>query len=73
MVGWVLLALVLVIGLPVALMLMGVALAIWVAVAVASLIWSLATFLFGSPVLGLVLALGIGILVGRALAGRQGP
>lgn len=68
--GWILLGLLLVLGLPVALLVMGVALAIWVTLAVAGAVWGLVTFLFGSPVLGVLLALVIGIAIGRAMAQR---
>ena len=74
--GWVLLALLVVLGLPVALLvvlglpvallLLGFALAIWATLAVAGLVWGVVTFAFGSPVLGMVLALA----VGRAMARR---
>jgi hypothetical protein len=67
---WIFLGLLLVFGLPVALLFAGVALAIWLTLAVAGLIWGLLTFVFGWPVLGIVLALVVGIAVGRA--GRGG-
>ena len=54
--GWILLGLVLVFGLPVMLVFMGVALAIWVALFVAGLVWSVVAFLFHAPVLAIVLA-----------------
>ena len=68
---WIFLALLLVFGLPVALVFLGFALAIWITLAVAGLIWGLFTFVFGSPVLGVILALVIGIAIGRAMARRQ--
>lgn len=67
---WVFLALLLVFGLPVALLFLGFALAIWVTLAVAGLVWGLFTFVFGSPVLGVILALVLGIGIGRAMARR---
>ena len=71
--GWILLGLLLVFGLPVALLVMGMALAIWVTLAVAGAVWGLVTFLFGAPVLGVVLALVLGIAIGRAMARRPVP
>ncbi|MBV1797081.1 hypothetical protein [Siccirubricoccus sp. G192] len=71
--GWILLGLLLVFGLPVALLVMGMALAIWVTLAVAGAVWGLVTFLFGAPVLGVVLALVLGIAIGRAMAHRPVP
>ncbi len=71
--GWILLGLLLVLGLPLALLVMGVALAIWVTLAVAGAVWGVVTFLFGSPVLGVLLALIIGIAIGRAMAQRPQP
>ncbi len=67
---WIFLALLIVFGLPVALVFLGFALAIWITLAVAGLIWGLFTFVFGSPVLGVILALVIGIAIGRAMARR---
>lgn len=67
---WIFLALLIVFGLPVALVFLGFALAIWVTLAVAGLVWGLVTFVFGSPVLGVVLALALGIGIGRAMARR---
>lgn len=67
---WIFLALLIVFGLPVALLFLGFALAIWVTLAVAGLVWGLVTFVFGSPVLGVILALVIGIAIGRAMARR---
>ena len=52
---------------------MGVALAIWVTLAVAGLVWSIVTFVFGSPVLAILLALGAGIAIGRGAARRVAP
>jgi len=68
--GWILLGLLLVFGLPVALVFMGVALALWVTLAVAGLVWSIVTFVFHSPVLAILLALGAGIAIGRGAARR---
>lgn len=68
---WITLGLLLVFGLPVALVFAGVALVLWLTLAVAGLVWSLLTFVFGWPVLGILLALGLGIAIGRAGAGRQ--
>ena len=68
---WIFLALLIVFGLPVALVFLGFALAIWITLAVAGLVWGLFTFVFGSPVLGVILALVIGIAIGRAMARRQ--
>jgi hypothetical protein len=67
---WIFLALLIVFGLPVALLFLGFALAIWITLAVAGLVWGLFTFVFGAPVLGVVLALVIGIAIGRAMARR---
>jgi len=67
---WIFLALLIVFGLPVALLFAGFALAIWVTLAIAGLVWGLITFVFGSPVLGVVLALVLGIGIGRAMARR---
>ena len=67
---WIFLALLIVFGLPVALLFAGFALAIWITLAVAGLVWGLITFVFGSPVLGVILALVIGIGIGRAMARR---
>jgi len=66
--GWILLGLLLVLGLPLGLLAAGVALAIWVTLAVAGLVWGIVTFVFGSPVLAILLALGAGIAIGRASA-----
>lgn len=68
---WIFLALLLVFGLPVALLFLGFALAIWSTLAVAGLVWALFTFLFGWPVLGIVLALALGIGIGRAMAEKR--
>ncbi len=68
---WIFLALLIVFGLPVALLFLGFALAIWVTLAVAGLVWALVTFLFGWPVLGIILALVLGIGIGRAMAERR--
>jgi hypothetical protein len=68
--GWILLGLVLVFGLPVMLVFMGVALAIWVALFVAGLVWSVVAFLFHAPVLAIVLALLAGLAFGRGAAAR---
>ena len=68
--GWILLGLLLVIGLPLAMVFMGVALAIWVTLAVAGLVWSIVTFVFHSPVLAILLARGAGIAIGRGAAKR---
>lgn len=68
---WIFLALLLVLGLPVALLFAGFALAIWITLAVAGLVWGLVTFLFGWPVLGIILALLIGIGIGRAMAEKR--
>lgn len=68
---WIFLALLLVFGLPVALLFAGFALAIWITLAVAGLVWGLVTFLFGWPVLGIILALVIGIGIGRAMAEKR--
>jgi len=67
---WIFLALLIVFGLPVALLFAGFALVIWVTLAIAGLVWGLITFVFGSPVLGVVLALVLGIGIGRAMARR---
>lgn len=67
---WIFLALLVVFGLPVALVFLGFALAIWITLAVAGLVWGLLTFVFGLPVLGVILALVIGIGIGRAMARR---
>ncbi len=69
---WIFLALLIVFGLPVALLFLGFALAIWITLAVAGAIWGLFTFVFGLPVLGVILALVIGIAIGRAMAQRPG-
>ena len=67
--GWiVLLGLLLVFGLPVALAAMGVALLLWLAPAVAGAVWGLLTFVLGSPVLGVLPGVGIGLAIGRAMA-----
>ena len=69
---WIFLGLLLVFGLPVALVFAGFALALWVTLAVAGLIWSVITFVFHSPVLGIIVALVVGIGIGRSMAGRPG-
>lgn len=68
--GWILLGLVLVLGLPVVLVFMGVALAIRVTLFVAGLVWSVVVFLFHAPVLAIVLALLAGLAFGRGAAAR---
>jgi hypothetical protein len=75
MAGWVLLAPLVVLGPPVLLLFLGVALAIWATLAVAGLVWGVVTFVLGWPVLGILLALAIGLAIGRAMAGRslRGP
>ncbi|MBY0334489.1 MAG: hypothetical protein K2X49_27850 [Acetobacteraceae bacterium] len=65
---WIFVALLIVLGLPLALLFAGFALAIWITLAVAGLVWALVTFLFGWPVLGIILALALGIGIGRAMA-----
>jgi hypothetical protein len=69
---WIFLALLIVFGLPLALLFLGFALAIWITLGVAGLIWGVFTFIFGLPVLGVILALAIGIAIGRAMAPRPG-
>src|SRR3954469_25343247 len=69
--GWIILGLLLVFGLPVALVFMGVALALWVTLAVVGVVWSIVTFVFHSPVLAILLALGAGIAIGRGAARRE--
>ncbi|MCB4820522.1 hypothetical protein [Roseicella aerolata] len=66
--GWILLGLLLVFGLPLVLVLMGVALALWVTLAVAGLVWSILTFVLGWPLPGILLALAAGIAIGRGAA-----
>ena len=68
--GWIILGLLLVFGLPFVMVFMGVALAIWVTLFVAGLVWSIVAFLFGSPVLAIILALLAGIAIGRRAAPR---
>ncbi|RAI59922.1 hypothetical protein [Roseicella frigidaeris] len=68
--GWILLGLVLVLGLPVVLLFLGVALALWVTLLVAGLVWSIVTVLFHAPVLAIVLALLAGLAFGRGAATR---
>jgi hypothetical protein len=68
--AWIIIGLLLVFGLPVALVFMGVALAIWVTLAVAGVVWGIVTFVFHSPVLAILLALGAGIAIGRGAARR---
>lgn len=66
--GWIILGLLLVVGLPLALLVAGVALAIWVTLAVAGLVWGVVAFLVHSPLLAILLALGIGLAAGRGSA-----
>jgi hypothetical protein len=73
MAGWVLLAPLVVLGPPVLLLFLGVALAIWATLAVAGLVWGVVTFVFGWSVLGIPLALAIGLATGRAMARRPAP
>ena len=68
--GWIILGLLLVFGLPLVMVFMGIALAIWVTLAVAGLVWSIVTFVFHAPVLAILLALGAGIAIGRGAARR---
>ncbi len=68
--GLILLGLLLVFGLPLVLLFLGVTLAIWVTLAVAGIIWGVVAFVFGSPVLAILLALGAGIAIGRGAARR---
>ena len=68
--GWILLGLLLVFGLPLLLFVMGVAMAIWVTLFVAGLVWSVVTFVFGSPILAIILALLAGIAIGRSASRR---
>jgi hypothetical protein len=68
--GWIVLGLLLVFGLPFVLVFMGVALAIWVTLAVAGLVWGIVAFVFGAPVRAILLALGAGIAIGRGAARR---
>ncbi|HYZ34532.1 MAG TPA: hypothetical protein VE684_19880 [Crenalkalicoccus sp.] len=67
---WIFLALLLIFGLPIALVWLGIALAIWVTLAVAGLVWAIIAFVFHSPIIAIPLALGIGIAIGRAMATR---
>ncbi|WP_135467576.1 hypothetical protein [Crenalkalicoccus roseus] len=67
---WIILALLILLGVPVLLLVLGVALAIWVTLAVAGAVWGLFTFLFDAPLIGLLLALAAGIAIGRAMARR---
>ncbi|MBK1657118.1 hypothetical protein [Paracraurococcus ruber] len=66
--GWVILGLLLVLGLPLLLVVLGVALAFWATLAVAGLVWGVLAFVFHLPVIGLLVALGAGIAIGRATA-----
>jgi hypothetical protein len=68
--GWIVLGLLLVFGLPLVMVFMGIALALWVTLAVAGLVWSIVTFVFHSPILAILLALGAGIAIGRGAARR---
>ncbi|MFZ4408101.1 MAG: hypothetical protein ACOYOH_12210 [Paracraurococcus sp.] len=68
--GLILLGLLLVFGLPLVLLFLGVTLAIWVTLAVAGIVWGIVAFVFGSPVLAILLALGAGIAIGRGAARR---
>ena len=68
--GLIILGLLLVFGLPLVMVFMGIALAIWVTLAVAGIVWGIVTFVFGSPVLAILLALGAGIAIGRGAARR---
>lgn len=67
---WILLALFVLVGLPLLLLLLGFALAIWVTLAVAGAVWGVVAWAFDAPVLGLLLALAVGIALGRAMAPR---
>jgi len=68
--GLILLGLLLVFGLPLVLLFLGVTLAIWVTLAVAGIVWGIVAFVFGSPVLAILLALGAGIAIGRGAVRR---
>jgi hypothetical protein len=68
--GWILLGILLVFGLPLAMVAAGVALAIWVTLAVAGLVWAIVAFVFHSPLLAILLGIGIGLAVGRGSARR---
>ena len=68
--GWILLGLLLVFGLPLVMVFMGIALALWVTLAVAGLVWGIVAFVFHLPVLAILLALGAGIAIGRGAARR---
>ena len=46
------------------------AMAIWVTLFVAGLVWSVVTFVFGSPILAIILALLAGIAIGRSASRR---
>lgn len=69
--GWILLGILVVLGLPFVLMAMGIAVALWAVMGVLALVWGVVAFVFGSPVLALLLALAIGILIGRGAAPRR--
>lgn len=70
--GWIALALLLLVGVPLAMLFFGVALALWLVWLVAALVWGLLTWLIGDPVVAVVVALVIGIAIGRSSAGKDG-
>jgi len=66
--GWIILGLLVVFGMPVAMAFLGIAVALWVTLFVVGLVWSVVAFVFHSPILAILCALGVGILIGRRAA-----
>lgn len=62
---WMILAVLLLLTLPLGFVFAGVALALWLTWAIAAAIWGLLTWLIGDPVIAVVIALLIGIWIGR--------
>lgn len=70
--GWIILGLLLVLGLPFVMAFMGIALAVWLILFVLGLVWGVVTFVFQAPLIAILLVLGLGYLLGRSAAPRRG-
>jgi hypothetical protein len=68
---WIALAVLLLVVVPLGLGFLGIAVTLWLVWVVAATLWGLLTWILGDPLVAVVVALGIGILIGRG--GRARP
>ncbi|TCZ64419.1 hypothetical protein [Roseicella aquatilis] len=70
--GWIVLGLLVLLGMPFVMAFMGIALALWFTLFVLGLVWGMVTFVFQAPIIAILLVLGAGYLLGRHAAPRRG-